>query len=192
MSVRVSDPADTGTEKLLAWYFEEHLRFPFLDKDLERQAVARDRRVRAGRCSGRCFGGEANHDYRKLRERAFDGCRIEVSGSAALHRLHWEALRDPDLDAPLAVRLPVTRRVGRLPSRFELRRAGHAEHPGGDGPAGRAGRCRVPDDLPAVAGLAAQSQPAGHGGSGAAGDLGGAARSPAVGQPTGMGRAGIR
>ena len=37
-----------------------------------------------------------------------------------VHRLHWEALRDPDLPAPLAVRLPVTRRVERLGSKFDL------------------------------------------------------------------------
>src|SRR5271166_5667853 len=58
--------------------------------------------------------------YRRLREQAFDGCRLEVTGSAAFHLLHWEALRDPELDVPLAVRLPVTRRVGQLPSLFEL------------------------------------------------------------------------
>ena len=52
--------------------------------------------------------------------RSFDGCRLEVTGSAGFHLLHWEALRDPELDGPLAVRLPVTRRVARLPSRFEL------------------------------------------------------------------------
>jgi hypothetical protein len=39
----------------------------------------------------------------------FDGSRIEVSGSARLHRLHRlhsEALRDADLPVPLAVRVP--------------------------------------------------------------------------------------
>ena len=82
--------------QLLAWYFEEHLRYPFLDKDRERQAV----RLIAGYGQGlfgQVFGGAASHDYRRLRERAFDGCRMEVSGSAGLHRLHWEALRDPEL-----------------------------------------------------------------------------------------------
>ena len=69
---------------------------------------------------GQVLGGEAIHDYRKLRDRAFDGCRLEVTGSAAFHLLHWEALQDPDMDAPLAVRLPVTRRVDKLPSRFDL------------------------------------------------------------------------
>ena len=29
----VRDPATPAEERLLAWYFEEHLRFPFLDKD---------------------------------------------------------------------------------------------------------------------------------------------------------------
>ena len=64
------------------------------------------------------FGGQAS-DYRTLRDRAFDGCRVEVSGSAALHRLHWEALRDPALGVPLAIRVPVTRRVDGLGKKFE-------------------------------------------------------------------------
>ena len=38
--VTVRDPADASAERMLAWYFEEHLRFPFLDRDLERRAVA--------------------------------------------------------------------------------------------------------------------------------------------------------
>ena len=117
--VSVRAPGDAAGERLLAWYFEEHLRFPFLDRDLERQAVTlladygRD-------LFGQVLGGAAAHDYRRLRERAFDGCRLEVTGSAGFQLLHWEALRDPDLSSPLAVRLPVTRRAARLPSLFEL------------------------------------------------------------------------
>jgi tetratricopeptide (TPR) repeat protein len=117
--VAVRDPATPEVERLLAWYFEEHLRFPFLDKDLEQRAVGE--LAEYGRSLfGQVFGGEAGHDYRRLRDRAFDGCRLEVTGSAGFHLLHWEALRDPDLEAPLAVRLPVTRRVERLGSGFEL------------------------------------------------------------------------
>jgi hypothetical protein len=33
--VTVADPAGQNGEARLAWYFEEHLRYPFLDKDLE-------------------------------------------------------------------------------------------------------------------------------------------------------------
>jgi hypothetical protein len=117
--VRVADPADPSDEANLAWYFEEHLRYPFLDKDRER-AVMRQIAVYGEALFGQIFGGRASYDYRKLRDRSFDGCRLEVSGSAALHRLHWESLRDPDLSTPLAVRLPVTRRVSGQPSKFEL------------------------------------------------------------------------
>ena len=117
--LRVADPAGPGTEDLLAWYFEQHLRFPFLDLDQERQAVAQ-LAAYGQDLFGQVLGGVASHDYRSLREQSFDGCRLEVTGSAVFHLLHWEALRDPDMDAPLAVRLPVTRRVGQLESRFQL------------------------------------------------------------------------
>jgi tetratricopeptide (TPR) repeat protein len=115
-----ADPAELDGEKLLAWYFEQHLRYPFLDKDRERQAVAQiatyGEALFAQVLSGK---KEVYADYRKLRDRGLDGCRIEISGSAALHRLHWEALRDPDLSVPLAMRLPVTRRVTGLGSKFD-------------------------------------------------------------------------
>ena len=117
--VGITPPGDAAGERLLAWYFEEHLRFPFLDRDREREAVAHLREYGEG-LFGQVFGGAAGHDFRRLRERAFDGCRVEVTGGAGFHLLHWEALRDPDGDGPLAVRLPVTRRVALVPSRFEL------------------------------------------------------------------------
>ena len=117
--VAVSVPGDAASEQLLGWYFEEHLRFPFLDRDKERQAVAALRDYGEA-LFGQMLGGAAAHDYRRLRERAFDGCRVEVTGSAGFHQLHWEALRDPELDGPLCVRVPVTRRVALVPSRFEL------------------------------------------------------------------------
>jgi hypothetical protein len=37
--VNVASPADDTSEQELAWYLEEHLRYPFLDKDPEAQAV---------------------------------------------------------------------------------------------------------------------------------------------------------
>ena len=112
-------PGDAAGEQMLAWYFEEHLRFPFLDRDKERQAVTQLKQYGESLFE-QVFGGVAAHDYRSLRERAFDGCRLEVTGSAGFQLLHWEAVRDPELDGPLALRLPVTRRVALVPSRFEL------------------------------------------------------------------------
>ena len=117
--VTVTVPGDAARERLLAWYFEEHLRFPFLDRDKERQAVAQLKQYGAA-LFGQVFGGAASHDYRRLREWSFDGCRLEIIGSAGFQLLHWEAMRDPELEVPLAVQLPVTRRVALVPSRFEL------------------------------------------------------------------------
>ena len=116
--VTVTDPADQDAEGRLAWYFEQHLRYPFLDKDLEHDAVQQIT-AHGEALFAQVFPGAASHDYRRLRDKSFDGCRIEISGSAALHRLHWETLKDPDLPAPLSVRLPVTRRVAGQGSKFD-------------------------------------------------------------------------
>ncbi len=116
--VTVTDPASQAIEQRLAWYFEQHLRYPFLDKDLEDEAVQQITAYGEA-LFDQVFGGRANHRYLALRDRAFDGCRIEISGSAALHRLHWETLKDPDLAVPLSVRLPVTRRVDAQGSKFD-------------------------------------------------------------------------
>ena len=65
MSAAVTDPADPGDEGGLAWYFEEHLRYPFLDKDLEEQAVQRIAAYGEA-LFAQVFGGQASHDYRTL------------------------------------------------------------------------------------------------------------------------------
>ncbi|HET7012554.1 MAG TPA: hypothetical protein VFI65_01505, partial [Streptosporangiaceae bacterium] len=117
--LEITDPGDAESENRLAWYFEKHLRFPFLDKDLEQQAVKQI--TTYGRnLFAQVFGGKANHDYQSLREKSFDGCRIEIRGSASFQSLHWEALRDPDLPDPLAIRLPVTRRADAVASKFTV------------------------------------------------------------------------
>jgi hypothetical protein len=97
-AARVADPSagDHTGEKLLAWYVEEHLRYPFLDKDWEREAVARI--AEYGRdLFAQVFGTDAgcSYEYRRAHGAGFDGCRLEIVGSSSFHRLHWEALRDP-------------------------------------------------------------------------------------------------
>ncbi|MBL7261244.1 tetratricopeptide repeat protein [Paractinoplanes lichenicola] len=116
----VAGPFDAAQEQELVWYFEEHLRYPFLDWD-RRDAAALAVADYGRALFGQLFADEeARHSYRKLRESGFDGCRIEVVGSAGLHRLHWETLRDPEYATPLAVRLPLTRRVTGQGTRFDL------------------------------------------------------------------------
>jgi hypothetical protein len=67
--VTVADPADQAGEARLAWYFEEHLRYPFLDKDLEQDATGRIVAYGAALFQ-QVFGGLASQRYRALRDRA--------------------------------------------------------------------------------------------------------------------------
>ena len=123
----VTDPLadDPGQEGLLAWYFERHLRYPFLDKDREAAAVARITEYGAALFAQAFADPDCGYEYRRLRDGGFDGCRIEVVGSMALHSMHWEALRDPAMSMPLAVRVPLVRRVETTPTGFDPA----ADHP---------------------------------------------------------------
>jgi tetratricopeptide (TPR) repeat protein len=89
----VINPADEEAENLLAWYFEEHLRYPFLDKDKEAQAVQKIAEYGKS-LFAQVLGGDSSFKYRNLKARSFDQCRIEIRGSAALHGLHWESMRE--------------------------------------------------------------------------------------------------
>jgi hypothetical protein len=117
--VTVANPLDSVQEDRLGWYFEKHLRYPFLDKEIARQAVA-DLDACGRGLFQQVFSGEAFPEYRLWAGRSFDGCRLQVQGSAAFHRLHWEALRDPTFATPLALRMPLTRRIEGLGARFEI------------------------------------------------------------------------
>jgi hypothetical protein len=66
--LHVADPADQEREARLAWYFEEHPRYPFLDKDLE---TAVQEIIAYGQALfNQVLCGTAYHDYRRLRDRA--------------------------------------------------------------------------------------------------------------------------
>ncbi|MEV0900814.1 CHAT domain-containing protein [Actinoplanes sp. NPDC049802] len=111
--VTVSAPLDDAAEKLLAWYFEEHLRYPFLDKDLERGAA--ELVAEYGRALFRqVFTGEAEFGYRRAFDVGFEGYRLVVRGSSGFQRLHWETLCDPDRGERLALRMPVVRQDSRI------------------------------------------------------------------------------
>src|ERR1700730_15813153 len=103
--ISVSDPFSEPEEQLLRWFFERHLEFPFGDQDLAR--IARQSIVGYGEALfQQVFSDrDAYARYRSLVERGFEGVRVEVSGSPEFQRLHWEALKDPGLPEPLALRL---------------------------------------------------------------------------------------
>jgi tetratricopeptide (TPR) repeat protein len=99
----VGDPFSPADEALLAWYFEEHLRFPFtrgVDADraaasVERYGEALFQQVFEDREAYLAYGREV--------ERGVGALAWAVSGSADFHRLHWEALKDPRLPRAFAL-----------------------------------------------------------------------------------------
>ncbi len=109
-AVTVPPPATAEDEKLLEWYFEEHLRFPFADHD----------RAKAARASIAAYGEalfRALFDDRDLYARYREAIRpglhqlaIEVMGGPEFQSLHWEALKDPNLPRALALDVPLVRR----------------------------------------------------------------------------------
>ncbi|WP_089158126.1 CHAT domain-containing tetratricopeptide repeat protein [Micromonospora sp. NBS 11-29] len=117
--VTVRAPVDDARETLLAWYFEQHLRYPFLDKDLERQAAGLV--AEYGQALFRqVFTGEAAFGYRRAFDDGFAGHRLVVRGSAGFQRLHWETLCDPERGVRLALRMPLVRQDARLPLPYKL------------------------------------------------------------------------
>jgi len=111
------DPFSAIDEEEVDWFFQRYSRFPLADtvraenvvkaiedygKSLFRQTI------------GAVSSSSTSKRYCDLRkEGCLDELCIEVTGSAAFQRLHWEALRDdqPGFDGrPLALQVEVIRR----------------------------------------------------------------------------------
>ncbi|MEU7872396.1 CHAT domain-containing protein [Dactylosporangium sp. NPDC049140] len=115
----LTDPGHADTEELLRWYFEDHIRYPYLDHDRRARAAAEIRHYGEA-LFAQLFGGAAAPAYRRARERGFDGYRLVVAGSPQFQRLHWEALRDRAANLLVALRMPVLRRPKDIGPGFEL------------------------------------------------------------------------
>jgi tetratricopeptide (TPR) repeat protein len=108
--ITITDPFTEKEEERLEWYFERHVRFPFT------------RQVRAERAAASITGyGEALFEqvfadrrayarYQEALQAGLETLAFEVAGSPDFHRLHWEALKDPDLPQPLALQALMVRR----------------------------------------------------------------------------------
>ncbi len=110
-SITFSNPFTKESEEDLAWYFEEHLTFPFT------------RKVRANKAAASITSyGEALFkqiflsnsdvyaDYRSLVKAGLSALSIEIAGTAQFHMLHWEALKDPNLALPLSLQAMIVRK----------------------------------------------------------------------------------
>lgn len=121
--VKLENPLveDPSGEALLAWYFEEHLRYPFLDRDRERDAVAL-LKAYGERLFTQVFEADkdCSHEFQRMRQAGFDDLRLEVVGKVDFHRLHWEALRAEEPGTPLGARVPIMRKVEDVKVGFDV------------------------------------------------------------------------
>ncbi|MEA5607048.1 tetratricopeptide repeat protein [Nodularia spumigena] len=102
--VTITDPFTPQEEKLLEWYFEEWVTFPFSDTVIAERAAA-SVKIYGESLFKQVFQADFNAYslYRQLRGN-LSQVQIEiVAKTPEFHALHWEALQDPDLSRPLAV-----------------------------------------------------------------------------------------
>ncbi|WP_129677652.1 tetratricopeptide repeat protein [Candidatus Chloroploca sp. Khr17] len=114
--VTVRDPFDPEEERLLEWYFEQWLRFPFTDYVLA-ATTARSIQTYGTHLFDQIFADRnAFAHYSQVRQANLGDIRIEVAGSPAFHALHWEALYDPTLQKHLALEATMVRRTNAPPA----------------------------------------------------------------------------
>lgn len=108
--IRTHDPFSKGKEAQLEWYFEQHLRFPFV-KEKEAQAAAHNVQVYGEELFQQVFAHpDALADYQSLVSGDLAGVEIAVVGSSHFHELHWEALKDPQRERAFALDCPLVRK----------------------------------------------------------------------------------
>ncbi len=109
--VTITDPFSEQQEQALSWYFEEHLRLPFLEPKRAEQAAT------SIKAYGEALFGQlfrANPDvyatYKKHADAGLEKLHFEIAGSPAFHALHWEALKDPNVPHPFALDATLVRK----------------------------------------------------------------------------------
>jgi len=115
-SVTVRPPFDAEQEAELEWYFEQHLRFPFINNVRYRDAAASVRAYGEALFNQLFVDRKAYRDYGDALRSGFE---LEILGSVAFHALHWESVQDPDRAKPLALDHVVVRKPLNLNPAFQ-------------------------------------------------------------------------
>lgn len=106
----VTDPFQQEDEERLEWYFERHLEKPFLGKVMAEEAAASVATYGTALFESVFADRNAYARYSRGRQAGVNTLRFEIVGSPEFHGLHWEALRDPDMEQPLAVHAAFARK----------------------------------------------------------------------------------
>ena len=108
--ITIADPFSKEDEALLEWYFEEHLRAPFLHRVRAQEAAASVSRYGESLFRQLFSDPDAYFHYKEALQQGIGTLRFEIAGSPPFHALHWEALKDPELPEAFALRAPMVRK----------------------------------------------------------------------------------
>ncbi len=108
--ITISDSFTEQEEKELEWYFEDHLTFPFTNK-VRAQHAANSITTYGEKLFNQVFGNpDIYAEYRALLKSGLSNLHIEIAGLPRFQALHWEALKDPKLEQPLALQAIMVRK----------------------------------------------------------------------------------
>ena len=109
-AITITDPFGPKEEEQLEWYFEQHLAFPFTGQ-VKAQTAAASITTYGEALFNQIFADRrAYARYQAALQQGIETLSFEIAGSPDFHRLHWEALKDPDLPQPLALQATFVRR----------------------------------------------------------------------------------
>jgi tetratricopeptide (TPR) repeat protein len=103
-------PFSPKQEARLAWYFEEHIRYPFVKQVIAREAAASIVAYGEALFTQLFSNPRAYAAYWNSLQQGVNTLHFEIVGSPAFHQLHWEALKDPDLPQPFVLQSTMVRR----------------------------------------------------------------------------------
>ncbi|HLP92287.1 MAG TPA: tetratricopeptide repeat protein [Nostocaceae cyanobacterium] len=99
----ISDPFTPREEARLEWYFEDWLRYPFIDNSIAAKA-ADSVKSYGENLFNQIFKDKNAYSIYSQHRGNLSQIQIEIIGKTPeFHALHWEAIKDPDLNRPLAV-----------------------------------------------------------------------------------------
>ena len=112
--ITLTDPFSAVEEARLEWYFEEHVLFPFTNKVMAGEAAASIVTYGHALFAQVFSDRRAFARYAAALQQGVEKLGFEVVGSLDFHRLHWEALKDPELPYPFALQTTLVRRTFQL------------------------------------------------------------------------------
>ena len=101
--VQLPNPVDKDREGRFEWYFEQHIRAPFLDGERVKRVVEEIRQYGEMLFTALFQGPDVFSDYRTFRNTGLSQLEFAIVGkSTVFHSIHWEALKDPQLPEAFA------------------------------------------------------------------------------------------